>query len=44
MADEIKKWIRKGDFFLTEAVAPIPGPESGYAFRPLKERPVVDGF
>ncbi|MFA4984636.1 MAG: homocysteine biosynthesis protein [Candidatus Omnitrophota bacterium] len=41
IAEELKSWIMEKDFLLTEAVAPLPGPESGYAFRPLKERPPV---
>lgn len=35
----LKQWIKKGKFLLTEPVAPIPGPESGITFKPLKERP-----
>ncbi|TBR15488.1 hypothetical protein EPO66_05785, partial [bacterium] len=38
IAEELKSWIKKGDFLLTEAVAPLPGVESGYTFKPLKER------
>jgi uncharacterized protein (DUF39 family) len=41
IAAELKDWIKKGDFLLTEAVAPLPGAESGYTFKPLKERPSV---
>jgi uncharacterized protein (DUF39 family) len=41
IAEELKSWIKKGDFVLTEAVAPLPGPESGYTFKLLKERPIV---
>ena len=41
IAEELKSWIKKGDFTLTEAVAPLPGADSGYAFKPLKERPLV---
>lgn len=40
IAEELKSWIKKGDFFLTESVAPLPGAESGYTFKPLKERPI----
>jgi uncharacterized protein (DUF39 family) len=40
IADTLKAWISKGDFLLTDPVAPIPGPESGYAFKPLVERPI----
>ena len=39
IAEELKSWIKKGDFSLTEAVAPLPGKESGYACKLLKERP-----
>ncbi len=41
IAQELKSWIKKGDFLLTEPVAPLPGAESGYTFKPLKERPVA---
>ena len=41
IAEELKVWIKRGDFFLTEPVAPLPGKESGYTFKPLKERPIV---
>jgi len=41
IAEELKSWIKKGDFLLTEPVAKLPGAESGYAFKPLKERPLV---
>lgn len=40
IADTLKEWIEKGDFLLTEPVAAIPGAETGYTFRPLKERPI----
>jgi len=40
IARSLKEWIEKGKFLLTEPVAPIPGPESGITFKPLKERPV----
>ncbi len=40
IAETLKEWIKRGDFLLTEAVAHLPGPESGYTFKPLKERPV----
>lgn len=35
----LKAWIEEGSFLLTEAVAALPSLDSGYAFRPLKERP-----
>lgn len=40
IAEELKNWIQKGDFLLTEPVAPIPGVESGVSFKALKERPI----
>ncbi|KPK97569.1 MAG: hypothetical protein AMJ95_08320 [Omnitrophica WOR_2 bacterium SM23_72] len=39
IAEELKSWIKKGEFLLTEPVAPLPGVESGYTFKPLKESP-----
>ncbi len=41
IAEELKSWIKKGDFVLSEPVAKLPGAESGYKFKPLKERPIV---
>ncbi|MFC1989091.1 homocysteine biosynthesis protein [Chloroflexota bacterium] len=38
----LKEWILKGQFLLTEPVSPLPGVESGVAFKPLKERPIKD--
>jgi hypothetical protein len=35
----LKEWIETGNFLLAESLAPLPGPDSGYAFKPLKERP-----
>jgi L-aspartate semialdehyde sulfurtransferase len=40
IAEELKSWIKKGDFVLSEPVSPLPGIESGYNFKPLKERPI----
>lgn len=40
IAMTLKEWIQSGDFLLTEPVADIPGPETGYTFKPLKERPI----
>jgi len=40
ISEELKSWIKKGDFLLTEPVAALPGAESGYSFKPLKERPI----
>ncbi|MBE0480180.1 MAG: homocysteine biosynthesis protein [Dehalococcoidia bacterium] len=36
----LKDWIRKGEFFLTEPVAPLPGAESGIVIKTLEERPL----
>ncbi|MBM3249678.1 MAG: hypothetical protein FJZ09_02395 [Candidatus Omnitrophica bacterium] len=41
IAEQLKAWIKKGDFTLTEAVAALPGVESGYTFKPLKESPSI---
>jgi len=40
IATTLKEWIEKGEFLLTEPVAPLPGVESGITFKPLKERPI----
>jgi L-aspartate semialdehyde sulfurtransferase len=42
IADLLKDWILAGKFQLTEAVAPLPGPESGISFKALNERPIKD--
>jgi len=42
IADTLKEWIKKGDFLLTEPVALFPGADSGYTFKPLKERPIEE--
>ncbi|MBM3243909.1 MAG: hypothetical protein FJZ12_03645, partial [Candidatus Omnitrophica bacterium] len=39
ICEELKKWIKKGDFLLSEPVAPLPKADSGYGFKMLKERP-----
>ncbi len=41
IAEELKSWIKKGDFLLSEPVAALPGAESGYTLKPLKERPIA---
>ncbi|MFH1753860.1 MAG: homocysteine biosynthesis protein [Candidatus Omnitrophota bacterium] len=41
IANTLKDWIAKGDFFLGEPVAKLPGAEDGYAFKPMKERPIT---
>ena len=43
IANTLKEWIQRGDFLLTEAVAPLPGVEAGITFKPLKERPIEEG-
>jgi len=40
IANILKSWIKKGDFTLTEPVAPLPSAESGYKLKPLNERPI----
>ncbi len=40
IAGILKEWIKKGEFLLTEPVAPLPGVESGIVFKPLEERPI----
>jgi uncharacterized protein (DUF39 family) len=40
IAGILKEWIETGKFFLTEAVEPLPSVDSGYAVKPLKERPI----
>ena len=41
IARTLKEWIEKGEFLLTEPVAPLPGIDSGVTFRPLEERPIL---
>ncbi len=41
IASILKEWIKKGEFLLTEPVAPLPGVESGVVFKPLEERPIL---
>lgn len=40
IAETLKEWISKGKFLLSEPVATIPGPETAYTFKSLKERPL----
>jgi uncharacterized protein (DUF39 family) len=40
IANILKEWIFKGEFLLTEPVAPLPGIESGITFKHLEERPI----
>jgi uncharacterized protein (DUF39 family) len=41
IAGILKEWIKKGEFLLTEPVAPLPGVESGIVFKSLEERPIL---
>jgi len=40
IADTLKKWISAGKFFLSEPVAKLPGADSDYKLKTLKERPL----
>jgi len=40
IADSLKDWINEGKFLLSEAIAKLPGSESGYKFKLLNERPL----
>jgi len=42
IANILKERIEKKDFLLTDPVAPVPSAQSGYTFKPLKERPIKD--
>ncbi|HUT68825.1 MAG TPA: homocysteine biosynthesis protein [Dehalococcoidales bacterium] len=42
IAQILKGWIQKREFTLTEAVAPLPGRESGITFKNLEEREIVE--
>ena len=42
IAETLKEWIKSGKFLLTAPVAPLPGVESGIAFKSLKERPIEE--
>jgi uncharacterized protein (DUF39 family) len=41
ISEELKTWINKGDFILSEAVAPLPQADSGYSFKMVKEKPII---
>ncbi|MBU0711857.1 homocysteine biosynthesis protein [bacterium] len=43
IANILKDNIQKGEFLLSEPVTNIPGPDSGYSFKPLTERPIQPG-
>lgn len=38
IARKLKEWIARGQFLLTEPVAPLPGPQEAIPFRPLEDR------
>jgi uncharacterized protein (DUF39 family) len=40
IATTLKGWIQSGSFHLSEAVAPLPGPDSGYRFKPCGGKPI----
>jgi uncharacterized protein (DUF39 family) len=40
IANILKDWIKKGEFFLTEPVTPLPGVEAGIVIKSLEERPI----
>lgn len=42
IANNLKEWIQKGEFLLTDPVAPLPGVEAGITFKPLQERPIEE--
>ena len=43
IAGLLKESIQRGEFHLGQPVDPIPGPETGYSFKLLQERPVKGG-
>ncbi len=44
ICQELKAWIKKGLFLLSEPVMPLPQESSGYTTRPLNERPFTNGL
>lgn len=40
IANTLKDWIRKGEFYLTDPVAPLPGADSGVVLKPMADRPI----
>ncbi len=40
IAQTLKEWIKRGEFLLTEPVAPLPGVEAGITFKSLEEHPI----
>lgn len=43
IANELKDWIKKGEFTLGKPVENLSGPEAGIKFKPLNERPIKNG-
>jgi uncharacterized protein (DUF39 family) len=43
IAEELKSWIKVGQFELGEPVALLPGPDEGSDFKSLTERPLKEG-
>ena len=41
ISEELKRWISKGNFLLTEAVAPLPQADSSYSCKMVKEKPIL---
>ncbi|MFQ6042771.1 MAG: homocysteine biosynthesis protein [Candidatus Poribacteria bacterium] len=42
IANLLKEWIQKGEFLIGEPVQLLPSADSGYAFKPLKMRPIEE--
>jgi uncharacterized protein (DUF39 family) len=40
IADILKDRILKGEFYLTDPVAPLPGAETGVVCKPMDDRPL----
>lgn len=40
IANKLKLTIEEGSFLISDPVSPLPGPDSGMATKPLKERPI----
>ncbi len=40
IAEILKEWIQKGEFLLSEPVAPLPGTESDITFKNIEERKI----
>jgi uncharacterized protein (DUF39 family) len=40
IASTLKEWIKRGEFLLSDPVAPLPGIESGIKLKALEERPL----